>query len=95
MVSNGVVFFRGCVDDGRVLMRESGQIYTILLRVKGLVMSSEDMALEGEGMFCKKENSLASFAIVQSKGLILSCGYDLIASVVEADRSYVSRPRIR
>lgn len=52
MISNGVVFFCGRVNDSRVLMRESGQIDTILLRMKCFVMSSEDMTLEEEGRPC-------------------------------------------
>jgi hypothetical protein len=62
--------------------------------MKRFVMPSEGIALEEEKTFCQKENSLASFAIVQSKSFIFSCGYELITSVIKANPSYVSRPRI-
>ena len=90
MVADGVVLFRRCMDDGRILMCETRQVYTILLRIQYFVVSmcvSWSVAAHRSGA---SRNLLAGFAIVQAERLVLRRCDDLVATVIEAEASDLS-----
>lgn len=88
-ISNGVILFGRSVDNSRVLVGKTGEVYPVFLRIKSLY----EPAFLDLTHVKNLSDSLASLAVIQSKALILSTHYDLIPSVIKGNSCDASRTR--